>query len=1377
MPIRVSSSQSFTTDRVGVAREDTDGRNALIADQRGGGSVMNSKPSLSVEDAAVQLTRANLSWGPLGQATTVSFAFRATENGMPSDVQGFTNFTTVQIQATLLALQAWSDVAGLTFVRQDDGFGYSNNATILFGNYSSGAEGAAAFAYLPGSAAPTSEEGDVWVNASLSYNATPVMGGYGHLALVHELGHALGLLHPADYDAAAGVDITYAAHATYYEDSNQYTVMSYFDETSTGASFGSGRYASAPLLDDIAAAQRLYGANMSTRTGDTVYGFNSTADRAWFSASATGPAPIFAVWDAGGIDTLDFSGYSMRQVIDLRQGAFSNVGSRIGNVSIALGTVIENVIGGAGDDIMTGNSADNRFTTGGGNNDVEGGLGTDTLVLAGPRSAYTITSDGRRGGITGPEGTTRFENVEFLAFSDMTIAAPPITGGLDVTGDMTNDRMDGTEFGDSLSGGGGNDVIHGLGGVDQLTGGRGDDIVDGGAGNDHIYLDQGDDVLAGGEGVDVLDSGLARSGLQINLQLGTISGGGLGVDRVSGFERVVGSRFNDLIIGGDEDNYLQGFGGIDTLRGGGGNDELIASDALAGGGPDVIKAADQANSTIASAISLDDAFDMLERQDILSSFANPHATVVATSHGGLEYYAFTVGANVNASFDIDGAAFDSTLRIFDAAGVELASNDDFKPTGDGGSGTDSYLNFRFATAGVYYVQVGQYAPAGGTGFGTAPPAAGLGYTLHVTVPGHAVQPTYLQGSDLYGDAGNDILRTSFGSDYLDGGGGLDTAIFNEARTSFVVTVADGVTTLRHTGEGGVDTVRNVERLMFADGLYNAAGQRFGGPINGTTVADELYGTDGNDVINGLGGDDVIDGGAGNDALAAGLGNDTVHGGAGNDVISGDGGSDVLHGDDGDDAFLFAVGEPGGSTQAFGGAGTDTIILRGGGASIDLTTNGGSAGGVAISVSSIENVQFDGSVDAGGGNRLAYGSAEANAIVALGILAGVTFEGRGGDDLLIGGGGADSLLGGDGADNVSGGDGNDTIEGGEGADHLAGGLGADWVYGGTGNDVISGDGGSDILLGEDGDDAFLFAVGEPGGATQAYGGAGTDTIILRGGGASIDLTTNGGSAGAVAISVNSIENVQFDGSVDAGGGNRLAYGSAGANAIVALGILAGVTFEGRGGDDLLVGGEGADSLLGGGDNDIIKGNGGDDAIDGGSGTDLVELRGLAADYTITAVAGGYRVTDAVGGRDGSDLLTGVETLRFSDGSTVSLPAPVPAAPQVLPALAGDKTVTAGPEVLPGAAGDKTLFDGPQTLPGAGDDFILAGKFDAAPPVMPTLPGDFDPGLAALAELELARESMMSLLRENPLHHHGSGPQLTLDDDWSGVSHPSRHDVWE
>jgi len=87
-------------------------------------------------------------------------------------------------------------------------------------------------------------------------------------------------------------------------------------------------------MDDIAAAQRLYGANMTTRTGDTTYGFNSNAGQPWFQPDGNGYM-IFAVWDAGGNDTFDFSGYSQNQVIDLRQAAFSNVGGLVGNVSIA----------------------------------------------------------------------------------------------------------------------------------------------------------------------------------------------------------------------------------------------------------------------------------------------------------------------------------------------------------------------------------------------------------------------------------------------------------------------------------------------------------------------------------------------------------------------------------------------------------------------------------------------------------------------------------------------------------------------------------------------------------------------------------------------------------------------------------------------------------------------------------------------------------------------------------------------------------------------------------------------------------------------------------------------------------------------------------
>ena len=67
---------------------------------------------------------------------------------------------------------------------------------------------------------------------------------------------------------------------------------------------------------------------MTTRTGDTTYGFHATADTAGrdaFNFDLT-PAPVMAIWDAGGIDTLDASGYTTNQVIDLTPGSMSSIG-------------------------------------------------------------------------------------------------------------------------------------------------------------------------------------------------------------------------------------------------------------------------------------------------------------------------------------------------------------------------------------------------------------------------------------------------------------------------------------------------------------------------------------------------------------------------------------------------------------------------------------------------------------------------------------------------------------------------------------------------------------------------------------------------------------------------------------------------------------------------------------------------------------------------------------------------------------------------------------------------------------------------------------------------------------------------------------------
>ena len=117
------------------------------------------------------------------------------------------------------------------------------------------------------------------------------------------------------------------------------------------------------------------------------------------------------------------------------------------------------------------------------------------------------------------------------------------------------------------------------------------------------------------------------------------------------------------------------------------------------------------------------------------------------------------------------------------------------------------------------------------------------------------------------------------------------------------------------------------------------------------------------------------------------------------------------------------------------------------------------------------------------------------------------------------------------------------------------------------------------------------------------------------------------------------------------------------------LTAGTTHEylvGGGGNDTLIGSARSDMLFGGDGNDVMTGLLGNDEIDGGSGTANVAIfSGNKSDYSVTWRGENLSlaITDKVAGRDGTDLLSNVQILRFADGDVV-----LDAESNVAPALA-------------------------------------------------------------------------------------------------------------
>ncbi|MEI6573176.1 MAG: hypothetical protein WCO61_06505 [Alphaproteobacteria bacterium] len=342
------------------------------------------------------------------------------------------------------------------------------------------------------------------------------------------------------------------------------------------------------------------------------------------------------------------------------------------------------------------------------------------------------------------------------------------------------------------------------------------------------------------------------------------------------------------------------------------------------------------------------------------------------------------------------------------------------------------------------------------------------------------------GADsILGGVNGDTLAGGLGNDTLQGGTGNDIADYSyltSTANTFTLTRTNDTSWSATAAVGSdVDSLQNIEAVKLGYGLNTVN-------LSGMTTTGAGVTIDGS-----LGALDTIVTGAGNDLIIGGAFNNTLNGGAGNNTID---------------------GSLGATNSLVGGAGNDSII----GGAANNTINGGA------------------------GNNTIDGSR--GAINSLNSLTGGA-----GDDWIIGGRGSNTL---------SGGAGNNTIDGSLGAiNSLVGGSGNDSIWGSINADTIIDGGGADTLRGGDGNDIYITSSGNDTIVETVNGGIDTiqttATNIVLG---SID-TANGGSAN------NFIENLTYTGSSTfSGTGNEL--------------------------DNIITGGSNSDTLDGGAGNDTIVG---------------------------------------------------------------------------------------------------------------------------------------------------------------------------------------------
>lgn len=434
----------------------------------------------------------------------------------------------------------------------------------------------------------------------------------------------------------------------------------------------------------------------------------------------------------------------------------------------------------------------------------------------------------------------------------------------------------------------GDDTVYGSSGIDNLSGYGGTNIVYGGGGNDTIFggVNFFADTLYGGTGNDFYS--LSSGGFPVIVEYAS-EGTDVVESYFSGYvlpENVetlllganaqagTGNAGANLIVGNDVGNFLQGMGGNDTLQGGYGSDTLDG-----GEGADLLQ-----GGALQTVYIIDNPLDVISDSAFLGDevivlfegYVLPDNLQILTLGGTVLRATGNGFANT-----ISGNSQDNTLD--GGAGADTLS---------GGAGNDRYLIDRNDDVVVEQP---------GAGLDTVVTA--VTYVLPVNVENLVLTGT----GDLTG-TGNEsanILSGNAGNNTLDGAGGADILAGGPGNDLYVIdSPGDQVMEL---GNSGIDTVRTTVTYDMMQAWHVENMSLYLGQING-------YGNWLDNFISGSSSANLIDGGRGNDTLSGWIGNDTLIGGLGDDV---------LVWDDAD-----------GSVQ--GGAGVDTLLVEGGGITLNLT---------------------------------------------------------------------------------------------------------------------------------------------------------------------------------------------------------------------------------------------------------------------------------------------------------------------------------------------------------------------------------------------------------------------------------------------------------